>query len=96
MTDGQLKAKAERYYQTFGKANVREAASAMDLRGPNAQQMAAHAMWMCKQVPRLCVEQKGTQAREWIKFVEGIMWSGGLLTFAEMTSAGMSPDILGR
>ena len=94
MTDGQVKAKAERYYGTFGKAGVREAACEPDVRGPNAQQMAAHAMWMCKQVPRLCVEGKGAQAREWIKFVEGIMWSGGLITFTEMTSGGLSPIVM--
>lgn len=94
MTDGQVKERADKYHKTFGKAGVREAACDPDMRGPNAQQMAAHAMWMCRQVPRLCVEGDGPKAREWIRFVEGVLWSGGMMSFVEMTSDGASPQIL--
>jgi hypothetical protein len=94
VTNEQVKARADRYYQLLGSSGAEPAACNPDLKGPNAGQLASHSMWMCKQVPRLIVEEKRAQACEWIRFVEGILWSAGALSFAEMTTDGMSPSIL--
>ncbi|KKL10731.1 hypothetical protein LCGC14_2552860, partial [marine sediment metagenome] len=46
------------------------------------------------QIPRMMVENKPAQAREWLRFVEGVLWSAGAMSFVEMTSDGASPSIL--
>jgi hypothetical protein len=94
MTDDQVRAKADRYCGILGGAGTQPRACDPDVRGPNALQLASHSMWMCRQIPRLMVEEKGGQAREWLRFVEGVLWSAGALSFAEMASDGMSPSIL--
>lgn len=94
MTNDQVRAKAERYFQILAGSGIQPAACDHNLKGPNAEQLASHSMWMCKQIPRLMVENKSSQAREWLRFVEGILWSAGVMSFVEMTSDGTTPSIL--
>lgn len=85
MNDETLRRTAAKYSAVFGSSGVRPQACDYNKRGPNAHQIAAHAMWMCDQIPRLVVEEKGAQAREWLRFVEGILWSMGAMSFNDMT-----------
>jgi len=86
MTDENLRVKANKYASLFASAGVEPAAFAPSARGPNELQIAAHCLWMCRQIPRLMVEEKGAQAREWLRFVEGTLWSMGAMSFSDMTS----------
>ena len=95
MTNDQVRGKAERYFQMLAKSNVEPMAYDHRSKGPNALQLASHSMWMCCQIPRLMVENKSAQAREWLRFVEGILWSAGVMSFIEMTNDdGTTPSIL--
>lgn len=85
MTDEALRQKASKYFKLFAGAGVGPETCDLDVRGPNARQIAAHAMWMCNRVPSLLVEGKGSQAREWLRFVEGVLWSMGAMSFRDMT-----------
>ena len=85
MTDEALRQKAAKYSKLFASAGVGPEACDLNTKGPNARQIASHAMWMCKRVPSLLVEGKGDQAREWVRFVEGILWSMGAMSFRDMT-----------
>jgi len=92
MTDETLRQKASRYSALFGSAGARPEACDFSIKGPGPLQIAAHAMWMCEQVPRLLVEGKGAQAREWVRFVEGILWSMGAASFRDLSTG---PAIIG-
>lgn len=89
MTDDDLRARANKYASLFASAGVEPVAFDPSRRGPNEIQIASHSLWMCRQIPRLLVEEKGAQAREWLRFVEGILWSMGAMSFKDMTSGVM-------
>jgi len=86
MTDEDLRSRANKYASLFASAGVNPTAFDPAVRGPNELQIASHSLWMCRQIPRLLVEQKGSQAREWLRFVEGILCSMGAMSFKDMTS----------
>lgn len=89
MTNEALRQKAERYATVFSSAGVEPKACDQNVKGPNPLQIAAHATWMCRQVPRLLVEGKGDQAREWVRFVEGVLWSMGAMSFQDMAGGAL-------
>ena len=86
MNDTTIKQKAKNYFQIFSSAGVGPKVFDFDSKKPNAQEIAAHAMWMCERVPSLIVEGKKDTAAEWIRFVEGILWSCGISSFKDLTS----------
>ena len=94
MDDSRVKAKAARYREILAKTNAPPKACDPRQKGPDPMEMASHAIWMCDRVPRLCVEGKSVQAREWIRFVEGVLWSTGVLSFEDMTRDALAPGIL--
>ena len=89
-----IRARADRYSAIFSRLGVEPVACDQNLTVPNVKQISSHMMWMCKQIPRLMVENKESQACEWLRFVEGVLWATGVLSFAEMTNDGITPSIL--
>lgn len=86
MNDTTIKQKSQKYLQILSTAGVGPKAYDFDAKQPNAQEIAAHAMWMCERVPSLMVEGKKDTAAEWVRFVEGILWSCGISSFKDLSS----------
>lgn len=86
MNETTIRAKAQTYTALFAKAGVEPKAFDFNKKLPNEREIAAHAIWMCSRVPVLLVEGKKETAAEWIRFVEGILWSCGVSSFRELTS----------
>jgi hypothetical protein len=93
MTNDQIKLKALTYKNIFIKTGVQPSCCEPNLKGPNAYQMASHAAWMCGQIPRLIFEEKRETAVAWLRFVEGMLWASGAMSFDDMVKDG--PTVLG-
>ena len=94
MDADQAKARANKYLNILATTGASATACEPRKKGPDPMEMAAHALWMCKQVPRLCVEGKVDTAAEWVRFVEGVLWCTGVMSFEDMTRDAMAPGIL--
>ena len=94
MDDSQLKAKAARYREILAQTQAPPRACDPKVKGPDPMAMASHAIWMCERVPRLCVEGNSAQAKEWVRFVEGLLWCTGVLSLEDMARDGLAPSIL--
>lgn len=76
------------YTRTIGADPRREMTGS---KGTDRQAALHHTVWMCGQVIEFAKAQRMDKANRWIGFIQGVLWSHGVMTIDQMRRHNM-PD----